>query len=706
MRFPAVAALLALGVSGCGAPPPPGLVRLVEFLPAPAGGEVELARDLDLGSEPQVIARDLDAAGLGRLRLEVSGGARRLVVSWRNLGDPRYLPFRQLTVPLDGTAGRQTVEIEISREAYWVGRVLGLRCAAEEGRAQLHRAVGAPAKSLERDLALKGQSMPAFPALERLEIPLPAMASGPARLRLAAGLLPEFDKPGVSVHFKATLESPRGARPVLETTVRGGQGRGWHPLVRQLEIPRDSRLVLAAHGERNGQPLPAGTGFWGHPLLTSGLTSGPRDGTEGKNLVVVLIDTLRADALGAWGNKSGATPHLDRLASQSVRVAELQAPAPWTLPSVVSLLTGLQPQRHGAGQRVGGFVPTGLADEAQTLAEVLAAGGFVTTGIYNNIYVNPAFGTGQGFDSWTWLERPDAELADRAVAELAALRDDRFFLYLHLFDPHNPYEPRPEDCAAVAAPMAGGYGGPLGCYADRRPGLPQPVPADRPWVRGLYQAEVAGADRAVGRLLAGLDELGLTENTVVLVVSDHGEELWDRMPQLYAGHYRPDADHGHSLYRELLHVPALLRVPGRDAETLTGLAETVDLFPTVLATLGLTAPPTDGQNLLASTGPAGRERRVLLAGTLLQGPDRWSVQRGGWKLVVPLDPRLRPELFDLTADPGESRNLAAAHPDIVTGLRDLGQRELAARKKAALGKGATQLEWNHITKLRSLGYLQ
>lgn len=700
-RSTAAVVLLALGLAACGRPQAPALVRLVEHLPAPTGPEADFARELPVGGEPQILARDFDAATVGRLRLEVSGTARRLVLSWRNLGDPRFLPFRQLTVPLDPAAGRQSVDLDLSREAYWVGRVLGLRVASEEGSATLHRATGSPGASLEREMALKGQSMPAFPALERLEIPLPELPPGPARLRLAVGLLPEFDKPGVSVRFTASLASDRGSVPVLEETVRGGHGRGWHPLVRALELPASARLVLTAHGERNGQPLPAGTGFWGHPILTSG-----RSEAAGANLVVVLIDTLRADALGAWGETSGSTPHLDQLARQSVRFSELYAPAPWTLPSVVSLLTGLQPQRHGAGQRVGGFVPTGLADEAQTLAEVLAAGGFVTTGIYNNIYVNPAFGTGQGFDSWTWLERPDAELAERAVAELAALRDDRFFLYLHLFDPHNPYEPTPPDCAQVALTTAPGYRGPLGCYSDRRPGLPQPLPTDRPWVRGLYQAEVAGADRAVGRLLAGLDELGLRENTVVLVVSDHGEELWERMPQLYAGNYRPDADHGHSLYRELLHVPALLRVPGRGAETLSGLAETVDLFPTVLATLGVTAPPTDGRDLLAAAEPAGRERRVVIAGTLLQGPDRWSVQRGGWKLVVPLDPRLRPELFDLTADPGESRNLAAAHPDIVTGLRELGQRELAARKKAALGKGATQLEWNQITKLRSLGYLQ
>lgn len=476
-------------------------------------------------------------------------------------------------------------------------------------------------------------------------------------------------------------------------------------MARDVLLPPGGRLVLAATAQRHGRPLPPGAGFWGNPMLTTG----SNDPAAGKNLVVVLIDTLRADAVGAWGEASGSTPQLDRLATQSVRVSELYAPAPWTLPSVVSLLTGLQPERHGAGRRVGGFAPSGLAAEAETLAEVLAGAGFVTSGIYNNIYVNPAFGTGQGFDSWTWLERSDAELAERAVGELRALREGRFFLYLHLFDPHNPYQPRAEDCAAVAVPTTPGYRGPLGCYADRRPGLPQPAPADRPWVRGLYQAEVAGADRAVGRLVAALDELGLAENTVLLVVSDHGEELWDRMPQLHAGAYRPDADHGHSLYRELLHVPALMRVPGHAAATLPGLAETVDLFPTVLAALGVPAPVNDGRDLLADADAetGGRERRVMMAGTLAQGPDRWSVRRGPWKLVVPLDPTLAPELFDLAADPAEAQNVAAKHPDIVIGLRELGQRERAARRKTALGRGGgTYLEWNHITKLRSLGYLQ
>jgi|CXWL01.1.fsa_nt_gi arylsulfatase A-like enzyme len=695
-------ALVAALLLGCAAEPPARLIRLGELLPAPAGVERELAREVDLGAEPQVVARDLEAAATGRLKLEVSGTASRLVVSWRNQGDPRYLPFRQVTLPLTPDGSRQTLELDLSREAYWVGRVLGLRLAVEGGAARLHVASGSPAPSPLREMALKGQSMPAFPAEERIEIPLPEAARRAGRLRLALGLVPELDKPGVTVHFTAAIESSRGTMPVLDEEVLGGAGRGWLPVTREIDLPRGGRLVLSAQAERRGQPLPAGTGFWGNPILTTGAAN-----RAGKNLVVVLVDTLRADAVGAWGERSGSTPHLDRLAGESLRLSELYAPAPWTLPSVVSLLTGLQPQRHGAGQRVGGFAPSGLGEEARTLAEVLAGADFVTSGIYNNIYVNPAFGTSQGFDSWTWLERPDAEIAERAVGELRALADERFFLYIHLFDPHNPYEPRPEDCAAVAVPAAPGYRGPLGCFADRRPGLPQPAVQERPWVRGLYQAEVAAADRAVGRIVAALAELGLAEDTVLLVVSDHGEDLWDRMPQLRAGAYRPDADHGHSLYRELLHVPALLRVPGRDAEALSGLAETVDLFPTVLAALGVPAPPTDGQNLLAAAEPALRERRVMIAGALLQGPERWSIRRGGWKLVVPLDSSLPAELYDLSSDPGEATNVAAAHPDVARGLGELGRRELAARRKVALGRaGGTYLEWNHITKLRSLGYLQ
>ncbi len=348
------------------------------------------------------------------------------------------------------------------------------------------------------------------------------------------------------------------------------------------------------------------------------------------------------------------------------------------------------------------------------MAEVMRDHGAYALGVYHNIYVNPAFGLQQGFDEYVAREERAEVLVDEALARLQRIgRDRRVFLYLHLFDLHNPYAPPPRECQEVARRLAPGYRGPLGCTGDRRPENPLPPASDRPWYRALYQAEVAYTDRQVGRFLAGLHDLGLDDDTVVAIVSDHGEEFWTRLGQEQALGYEANGDHGHTHYRELLHVPAMIRVPGRGPAVLAAPVETVDLFPTLLHLAGVEPPPTEGVDLvpLLDGGPAAR--RTLVSDLLLHGPPRWAVARGPWKLVVAEDPKLPTELYDLARDPGETANVAARQPAVVAELRALGERlraeRAAARKRYLSGQetvGATYLEWNHITKLRSLGYLQ
>ena len=501
-------------------------------------------------------------------------------------------------------------------------------------------------------------------------------------------------------------------------------------------------VTVAAPG---GEPLPEGAAMWGNPLLV-------RPGSaDGRNLVVILIDTLRADALGSYGDRLGLTPRLDAFAKQGVRFAEMLAPSPWTLPSVSSLLTGLQPQTHGAGQRFGDFdpssprqndfAPTGLPGGVRTMAGVLRGQGFYTMGVYQNFYILPGFGVHQGFDDYASYEDRAEVLVDQALGRLReAAGDRRCFLYLHLFDLHSPYNPPEPECTRVARRLDPGYRGRLGCEADRNPERTTiPPPADRPWFRALYHAEVAYADRQVGRLLDGLRDLGLEDRTVVAVVSDHGEEFWDRLEQEGRLGYETNSDHGHTLYQELVHVPALLRIPGREAAVVRDPVQLVDLFPTLLRAVGVEPPASQGRDLTpllggrvadpaepagpapapgglaAPGGPAapGGERATLMADVILHGRPRWSVRRGPWKLVAARDPALPVELYDLRQDPGERTNLAAREPRLAAAMRAWGERELAARLKAralfvARGDtlGATYLEWRYITKLRALGYLK
>jgi arylsulfatase A-like enzyme len=215
----------------------------------------------------------------------------------------------------------------------------------------------------------------------------------------------------------------------------------------------------------------------------------------------------------------------------------------------------------------------------------------------------------------------------------------------------------------------------------------------------------------MGRLLAGLEERGLMEKTVVLVASDHGEELWEHQEQERARGYEPVADHGHSLYRELVRVPGLLWVPGGSPAVVEEPAELADFAPTLLALLGVEPPPYPGRDLLS--GPVAgalEEGPPWVGGFLLYGPERAAVRRGPWKLVVPVGGGGGSELYDLEGDPGEHRDLAAERPERAAELRGLLQRVLAERRQLGRRLGLepsrpAQLDPERQESLRALGYV-
>ena len=206
----------------------------------------------------------------------------------------------------------------------------------------------------------------------------------------------------------------------------------------------------------------------------------------------------------------------------------------------------------------------------------------------------------------------------------------------------------------------------------------------------------------------------MADHTVVAIVSDHGEEFWQRLPQEEKYGYETNSDHGHTFFQELVHVPAMLRIPGRRPAVVAEPVQMVDLFPTLLHAVGVEPPASQGTDLTPLLdGQPRAGRPTLIADVILHGRPRWSVRRGPWKLVVARDPKLPVELYDLEHDPGEVANLAPAQPRLVAEMRTFGERELAARQKARATfiqhgdtLGATYLEWRYITKLRALGYLR
>lgn len=731
----AAVAVACVGCSGAGRPAraPAHLIRLGDLLVAgppasPRRPGVPVVAVLPPGEaapeKPYEEPVDLSTAAVGRLRLELESTAHLATVSWQLAQEPDFTRFRAVSFPLDPDGKPHQYEVDLEREAHWHGHVVGMRLAVDEGSIKVRRLAAVASDDPYRSMSLAGETMPSLAGGGRIEVQLPAGLAAGTAFEAHLGLIPEYDKPGIAGIFRLSLEDAQGRHPWFEQRLEGGGGAHW--LAVRLPLPPDPggaavarHLVLEASAVQGGAALPEGAVVWGDPLLVQ------PDRPPGRNLVVILVDTLRADEVGVYGG-GALTPHLDAFARQGVRFAEMLAPAPWTLPSVCSLLTGLQPQTHGAGERFGDldpasprqneFAPKGLPGGVRTLAGVLARRGFYSIGVYENFYITPGFGVYQGFDEYTSIEDRAEHLVDSALARLRATAGDRrTFLYLHLFDLHSPYDPPEPECSQQVHAMVPGYHGRQGCEGDRNPDRTViPPPADRPWFHALYRAEVSYVDRQVGRFLAGLHDLGLDDDTVVALVSDHGEEFWSRLPQEAAEGYETNSDHGHTLYQELVHVPAMVRIPGRQPAVVGVPVQLVDLFPTLLHAVGVEPPASQGTDLLPLLdGSPVTARPTLVADVILHGRPRWSVRRGPWKLVVARDSALPVELYDLEHDPGETHNLAASQPRIAADLRTWGQRELLARWQAKARflhhgdvLGATYLEWRYITKLRALGYLK
>jgi choline-sulfatase len=359
--------------------------------------------------------------------------------------------------------------------------------------------------------------------------------------------------------------------------------------------------------------------------LPSGLSPSDLD------LVVVTLDTTRYDRLGCYGSKEVETPNLDRLAAGGVLFENAISPTPLTLPAHSSLFTALEPGGHGVRDN-GGFR---LADERTTLAEVLRDRGWATGGFVATYVLDHRWGIAQGFDryyddfdlskyrsvSMGDIQRRGDDVVRHAMEWIGSVSGRRFFAWIHLYDPHSPYDP-PE-------PFASRY-------------------AKRP-----YDGEIAWTDSLVGEILAGLDRLGLRRRTVVAVIGDHGESLGEH----------GENGHGYFVYEPSVHVPFLLSTPyaalaGKRVGT---VVRHVDFSPTMLALLGI-EDALHGQ---------GRSLVPLLAGTDAgRAPEGYSESfyarfHYGWSELRALRTERyhfieapRPELYDLAEDRGETRNLA------------------------------------------------
>ena len=412
--------------------------------------------------------------------------------------------------------------------------------------------------------------------------------------------------------------------------------------------------------------------------------------------MLYVVDTVRADRLGVYGYEKPTSPRLDAFATGALVFENAYAQSSWTRPAVASLFTGLLPPAHRTvGRR------SVLPGDATTLAEILAANGYEGMGLVRNPNVGRAFGFAQGFARFRSEDRErDQTMLDRIRLWLDERQGGEapFFLYLHAIDPHGPYDPAPEFEQMFDAGGAPARYRTVRYLLQLNRGEVEPDAGAAEALSRLYDAEVAQNDRAFGQLLDELDGRGLAENTVVIYVSDHGEEFEEH------GRW----EHGVSLYEEVLRIPLVMRLPGVAPRRVEVPAQHVDLLPTLLGYLGIEAPGSDGRDLLAARN-AGDRRPDVYTHLDVDGHRAASVMRGRYKLLLPQSPSQgsQPLLFDLEVDPGELEDLAADRPEIVERMLDLlVERNLADEVEPALEIEEDQIDDDLRRRLRALGYVE
>ncbi len=396
------------------------------------------------------------------------------------------------------------------------------------------------------------------------------------------------------------------------------------------------------------------------------------------NVVVITLDTTRADRLGAYGFEGVETPAIDSLAGEGILFRRAYSVTPLTLPSHTSLFSGAYPPHHGVRDNGGFTVP----DELTTLAEIFSADGYDTAAFIAAFVLDSRWGLDQGFDTYVddfdvsgqrfismgAVQRPANEVVDAALEWLGRERDAPFFLWVHLYDPHAPYEaPEP--------------------YKSRYPRAP-------------YLAEIAFTDSQVGRLLDGLEVNGAKEETFVVLAGDHGESMGEH----------GEVQHGFFIYEAATRVPLIVSTPFEQFHGIERpeVVSLVDVMPTVLEMSGVeTSAAVQGQSLvpLFRSGGGAPDRFVYSETFYARFHYGWSeltaIQNERYKLIISPDP----ELYDLAEDPGETTNLVSRERELFERLEAVAGELVGEMSENGAGAEFMAVDEETMAKLASLGYL-
>jgi arylsulfatase A-like enzyme/Flp pilus assembly protein TadD len=392
-----------------------------------------------------------------------------------------------------------------------------------------------------------------------------------------------------------------------------------------------------------------------------------------RNVLIISIDTCRADYLGCYGYAENTTPNIDNLASEGIVFENVISPMPLTLPAHCSMLTGVDSRKHGIHDNEG-YV---LDDRHVTLAEILKSKGFATGAVISSFVLDDKFGLARGFDTYEdrfnkslnsagIVERRGDEATHEANLWLQEHKAERFFLFLHYFDPHYTYDP--------------------------------PEPFKSNFAKNPYAGEIAYADHCIGQVIQKLKELDICDSTLLIITSDHGEDLGE-----HGENY-----HGYYIYQNTVHVPLIFRLPGsKEAMRIEETAGLIDIVPTICSLLGIKTPAgmhgKDVSGYFNGKGPKNEKRNFYcesMLATRYGCNPLLGVVEDGWKYIS----TSRPELYDLRNDPAEQSNLVKKEAERERMMRGVLEQMLQDVVEVE-DDTADTLDAESRTRLQSLGYV-
>lgn len=418
---------------------------------------------------------------------------------------------------------------------------------------------------------------------------------------------------------------------------------------------------------------------------------------EGPNIVLISIDTLRVDHLGVYGYKRDTTPNIDELAEKGILFENAVSQAPWTLPSMASMHTSLYPIEHGAFSK-----SLKLRDNTVMLAEYMKNNYYKTIAVVTNILLTDKYGFSQGFDIYNQTIKNNVSsnlITERAIEYVSKNRENKFFLWLHYLDPHGMYRDHSE------FEYSSNYSGfPVGFKAG--PNTLNSITGSindqaLQYVIDLYDEEISFTDKHIGRLIDYLDKIGLSENTIIILTSDHGEEFMERKR----------FGHGKSLYQELIHVPLIIYDPTGlkyESKRVKSNVEVRDIPKTILDLCGIKNSAFGGNNLKIiaeednQTGPSYSDV-IYYRGDRL---DMKGIVANDFKLINNMNDQTY-ELYDLQSDSQEKVNLIESEQEKVIRMKKDLLSELSELKlEIANELETTKLSKEEIAELKALGYIQ